>query len=193
MGLRALTAALAIAMALAMPTAIAQQPPQKKMMQKGKPVATGPKVTHQCKVGPYEKQTRLVLQTIQGKPVYLAYWSSNGPFHCSFESWPGDGRATWVDSSAGTVINLISGTMLIERNGDKYFVHAREIDRMPYCGTFGVISGVLTVPVRKGDCDWRETSSEEAGQLRPQEAGSEEATQKPAPAIVPPAPASPSN
>lgn len=183
----AVTAATAVALALAAPAAIPQQQqqPQKasqpqKKAQKGKPVATGPKLRHQCKVGPYEKQTRLVMETIKGKPVYLAYWSSNGPFHCSFESWPGDGRANWVDSSAGTVINLISGTMLIERNGDKYFVHAREIDRMPYCGTFGVISGILTVPVRKGECDWRETSSEEAGQLRPQDRSPEETAQKPA-------------
>lgn len=139
----------------------------KKKPQTGKPVATGPKQRHICKVGPYEKQTRLVMETIANKPVYLAYWSSNGPFHCSFESWPGDGRATWIDSSAGMVINLISGTMLIERNADKYLIHAREIDRQPYCGTFGTINGILTVP-RKGDCDWRETTSEEAGQLRPE-------------------------
>jgi len=185
MRVRAITAATAVAVVLASPAANPQQapakPPQKKAMQKGKPVATGPKIRHICKVGPYEKQTRLVMETIQGKPVYLAYWSSNGPFHCSFESWPGDGRANWVDSSAGMVINLISGNMLIERNGDKYFVHAREIDRMPYCGTFGVISGILTVPVRKGECDWKETSSEEAGRLGAQESSPPEpAAEKPA-------------
>ena len=149
---------------------------------KGKRVVQATKQRHQCKVGPYEKQTRLVMETVKDKPVYLAYWSSNGPFHCSFESWPGDGRATWVNSSAGTVINLISGTMLIERNGDKYFVHAREVDRMPYCGTFGVISGVLTVPIRKGQCDWRETTSEEAGALKDHGPEVPEATASGAPA-----------
>jgi len=199
MRLRALTAATAVAAVLASPAANPQQapakpPPQKKAMQKGKPVATGPKLQHQCKVGPYEKQTRFVMETIRNKPVYIAYWSSNGPFHCSFETWPGDGRATWVDSSAGMVINLISGTMLIERNGDKYFVHAREIDRMPYCGTFGVISGILTVPVRKGDCDWRETSSEDAGRLRPESPPADPApVEKPAADAPADAPASTAN
>ncbi|MCC6531029.1 MAG: hypothetical protein IT531_00640 [Burkholderiales bacterium] len=152
--------AVAAGVALVVPSVPAQQ------KGKGKPVVQATKQRHQCKVGPYEKQTRLVMETVKDKPVYLAYWSSNGPFHCSFESWPGDGRATWVSSSAGTVINLISGTMLIEKNGDKYFVHAREVDRMPYCGTFGSINGVLTVPARKGDCDWRDTDSDEAGRLQ---------------------------
>ena len=36
---------------------------------------------------------------------------------------------------------------------------------MPYCGTFGVISGVLTVPKDKKDCTWEEKTSEEAGRL----------------------------
>lgn len=123
----------------------------------------------QCKVGPYEKQTRLVMETTKGKPVYLAYWSSNGPYHCSFESWPGDGRATWRDSSAGMVISLISGTLLIHRQrdkkGDRYIITAREVDRMQYCGTDGVISGVLTVP-RRGQCTWVETSDEVAAQIQ---------------------------
>ena len=106
---------IALAIGLHAPQAIAQAKDhhQHKKAKKGKPVATGPKQRYQCKVGPYEKQTRLVMETVRDKPVYLAYWSSNGPFHCSFESWPGDGRATWVDSSVGTVVNLISGNMLI--------------------------------------------------------------------------------
>lgn len=174
----ALAASAVAALALTATPAI----PQHKKAQKGKPVATGPKQRHICKVGPYEKQTRLVMETVANNPVYLAYWSSDGPFHCSFESWPGDGRATWITSSAGTVINLISGTMLIEKNGDKYFVHAREVDRQPYCGTFGKISGILTVPTRRGECDWRETTSEEAGLLGASE-------RQPAEAAAPPAPA----
>ena len=162
------SAALAIG---ALPASAQLKPEPKKAEAKKaaptRPVVTGPKERHKCQVGPYEKQTRFVMETVKSKPIYVAYWSSNGPFHCSFETWPGDGRARWVDSSAGTVINLISGTMLIERNADKYFIHAREIDRMPYCGTFGAINGVLTVP-RKGECDWRETTSEEAGRLGPE-------------------------
>ena len=75
-----------IAVAIAAPAALAQQ-------KKGKQLVSAPKERHQCKVGPYEKQTRLVMETVKDKPVYIAYWSSNGPFHCSFETWPGtDGR-----------------------------------------------------------------------------------------------------
>ena len=172
---------IGFAIALHTPHAIAQAKDQgkgqKKAPAKGKPVATGPKHRYQCKVGPYEKQTRLVMETIRDKPVYLAYWSSNGPFHCSFESWPGDGRATWVDSSAGTVINLISGTMLIQREKSGFVLHAREVDRMPYCGTFGIISGILTVPTPKGECTWQETTSAEAGQLRAEDAVQPQAEQ----------------
>ena len=157
---------------------------------KGKRVAQAPKQRHQCKVGPYEKQTRLVMETVQDKPVYIAWWSSNGPFHCSFETWPQDGRAQWVDSKAGTVINLISGTMLIERNADKFYVHAREVDRMAYCGTFGYINGVLTVP-KRGECAWQEVAMENSGKLHgPQGTPSEaplELPTEPAPATKEPA------
>lgn len=157
----------AAALAVALTPALAQQ---KRAEPKSKAAPTGPKIRHQCKVGPYEKQTRLVMETVRDKPVYLAYWSSRGPFHCSFESWPGDGRAKWMDSSAGTVINLISGTMLIEKTGDKFLVHARDVDRMPYCGTFGLINGLLTVPTKKGsECDWKETDAEDAGRLNQQQ------------------------
>ena len=173
---------IGLALGLHAPLAIAQAKDQPKghhhkKAHKGKPVATGPKHRYQCKVGPYEKQTRLVMETVKDKPVYLAYWSSNGPFHCSFESWPGDGRANWVESSAGTVVNLISGTMLIQRENGKFVLHAREVDRMPYCGTFGLISGILTVPTPKGECTWQETTSEEAGQLRHEETAQPQAGQ----------------
>ncbi len=156
---------LAASVAVAAAPAIAQQ---KKAPAK-KAAANAPKLTHQCKVGPYEKQTRLVMQTVKEKPVYIAYWSSNGPFHCSFETWPGDGRARWTDAKASTVIDMISGSLLIEKNGDKYFVHARDIARMPYCGTFGAINGVLTVPIRKGDCNWQETEPEDTTTSTPPE------------------------
>jgi hypothetical protein len=119
----------------------------------------------QCKVGPYEKQTRFVMETAKGKPVYIAYWSSNGPFRCSFESRPQDGYATWMDASAGTVVKLIKGTVLIENQGNTYYVTARDVDRMTYCGTDGLINGVLTVPRNGGECTWKETTSAEAGQL----------------------------
>ena len=121
--------------------------------------ATAPTQRYQCQVGPLKKQTRLVMETIKGSPVYLAYWSSNGPFHCSFESWPNDGRAQWVKSTAGMLINLISGSMLIKREHNRYVLHARDVDRMTYCGTEGVISGILTVPTRKGNCTWVESAS----------------------------------
>jgi len=119
----------------------------------------------QCKVGPYEKQVRFVMETAKGRPVYLAYWSSNGPFRCSFESRPQDGYATWMDASAGTVIKLIKGTVLIEIQGNTYSVTARDVDRMTYCGTDGLINGVLIVPRNGGECTWKETTSAEAGNL----------------------------
>jgi hypothetical protein len=119
----------------------------------------------QCKIGPYEKQTRFVMETVKGKPVYIAYWSSNGPYRCSFESAPGDGKSHWLDSSLGIVVSLLSGTLLIEDDKTHFTITAREVDRMPYCGTFGVISGVLTVPKDKHECTWEEKTSEDAGRL----------------------------
>ena len=168
--------AVAVAVAFALAPAYAQQNGKSKdnaakaPKSKARPVVQGPKQRHQCKVGPYEKQTRVVMETVKNKPVYIAYWSSSGPFHCSFETWPGDGRAHWVDSKAGTVINLIKGTMRIERNGDKYYIHADEVDRMPYCGTFGLITGVLTVPTKKGrPCDWNDMSADDGNVLKQKE------------------------
>ncbi|MPZ47186.1 MAG: hypothetical protein GEV05_28260 [Betaproteobacteria bacterium] len=179
--------AVAVAVAFALAPAYAQQNGKSKDKVKSKRVVQGPKQRHQCKVGPYEKQTRLVMETVKNKPVYIAYWSSSGPFHCSFESWPGDGRAQWVDSKAGTVINLIKGTMRIERNGDKYYIHANEVDRMPYCGTFGLITGVMTVPTKKGrPCDWQDMSEDDGNVLKQKETP---ADAEPAPALQDAAPA----
>jgi len=129
---------------------------------KGRPVA---KVLLQCKIGPYEKQTRFAMETANGKPVYLAYWSSNGPYRCSFESSPSDGKTRWLDSSNGIVVSMIKGTLLIEDDKTHFTITAREVDRMPYCGTFGVINGVLKVPKDKHDCTWEEKTSEEASHL----------------------------
>jgi len=131
---------------------------------KGKP-PTGPKQLLQCKIGPYEKQIRFAMETVRGKPVYMAYWSSNGPYRCSFESAPGDGKSRWLDSSVGIVISLLSGTLLIEDDKTHFTITAREVDRMTYCGTYGKINGVLTVPKDKNECTWEEKTSEEAGKL----------------------------
>ena len=136
--------------------------PAKKATTRAKPVV---KELLQCRVGPYEKQTRFALETANGKPVYIAYWSSNGPYHCSFESSPSDGRTKWLDSSVGIVVSMLKGTLLIEDEKTHFRVTAREVDRMPYCGTYGVISGVLTVPKNKKECTWQEMTSEEAAKL----------------------------
>jgi hypothetical protein len=106
------------------------------------------------------------METVKDNPVYLAYLSSNGPFHCSFGSWPNDGHAKWINSTAGMLINLISGSMLIKRERNQYILHAREVDRMTYWGTDGVISGILTVALRKGNCTWVVTTSNEASELK---------------------------
>jgi len=150
------------ALALATGVANAAEQVQKKPAVIKKPVV---KKLFQCKVGPYEKQTRFALETANGKPAYIAYWSSNGPYRCSFESSPHDGKTRWLESSVGIVVSMLEGTLLIEDEKSHFRVTAREVNRMPYCGTFGVISGVLTVPKDKKDCVWEEKTSEEAGRL----------------------------
>jgi hypothetical protein len=136
--------------------------PAKKPAGKTRPAV---KELLQCKIGPYEKQMRFAIETADGKPAYIAYWSSNGPYRCSFESAPNDGKTKWLESSVGIVVSMLKGTLLIEDEKTHFRITAREVDRMPYCGTFGVISGVLTVPKNKKDCIWEEKTSEEAGHL----------------------------
>ena len=114
----------------------------------------------QCTVGDYAKQIRFVMQTNKGKPIYVAWWSSSGPFHCSFESRREDGR--WADSVAGTTIALRNGSLLIERKGDFYNVKMLDVDRMTHCGTEGVINGTLVVPRKRGECTWTEPAPAEA-------------------------------
>jgi len=153
-------------LAFALLSSSVQAEQKNQVRNKGKVGASAPTQRYQCQVGPLQKQTRLVMETVKGNPVYLAYWSSNGPFHCSLESWPNDGRAKWIKSTAGMLINLISGSMLIKRERNQFVLHARDVDRMTYCGTDGVISGILTVPLRKGNCTWVETTSNEARELK---------------------------
>jgi hypothetical protein len=161
--LRRRMSALAAVLILSIGTALAAEPASKPK-SKPKPVV---KQLLECKIGPYEKQTRFAMQTANGKPVYIAYWSSNGPYRCSFESSPNDGRTRWLDSSVGIVVSMLKGTLLIEDDNTHFTITAREVDRMSYCGTFGTISGVLTVPKAKNnlDCTWEEKTSEEAGHL----------------------------
>ena len=70
-----------------------------------------------------------------------------------------------ADKGVGIVVSMLEGTLLIEDEKSHFRVTARDVNRMPYCGTFGVISGVLTVPKDKKDCVWEEKTSEEAGRL----------------------------
>ncbi len=156
-------AATVAALAMAAGIATAAEP-AKKAAPRAKPVV---KELHQCKIGPYEKQTRFAIETSNGKPTYIAYWSSNGPYRCSFESAPADGRTRWLDSDIGIVVSMLKGTLIIEDDKTHFTITARDVDRMAYCGTFGVISGVLTVPKNKKDCTWEEKTSEEAGHLPP--------------------------
>jgi hypothetical protein len=153
--------ALAVSLVLGTGPALAADPANKA---KSKPAPVVKKLL-QCKIGPYEKQTRFAMETVNGKPVYIAYWSSNGPYRCSFESSPGDGKTRWLDADAGIVVSMRSGTLLIEDDKTHFTITAREIERMPYCGTFGQISGVLTVPKGTNECTWEEKTSEEAGHL----------------------------
>jgi hypothetical protein len=103
--------AFAFALALATGLANAAEPAQQKPAATKKPVV---KKLFQCKIGPYEKQTRFAIETANGKPAYIAYWSSNGPYRCSFESSPNDGKTRWLDSSVGIVVSMLEGTLLIE-------------------------------------------------------------------------------
>lgn len=135
----------------AKPTSI-KTPPAKKAPPVPRPLK--PDHRMQCTVGEYAKQVRFVMQTNKGKPIYVAWWSSNGPFHCSFESRREDGR--WADSAAGTTIALRNGSLLIERQGDFYNVRVLEVDRMTHCGTEGAINGTLVVPRIRGVCTWTE-------------------------------------
>ena len=152
---RCVTAALLLALAAASPA------------QAQKKAARAEKVDrHQCRIGPEEKQTRFIMETVQNKPVYLAYWNKVGGYRCSFEARrSGDGYTRWSETSVGTVIKLIQGTLLIERNGNDFEITLRDVDRMTYCGQFGLLSGVLTVPANKAECTWKEMTSEEAGDL----------------------------
>src|ERR1043166_7143121 len=121
----------------------------------------------QCRIGASERlQTRLAMQITKNKPVYVAFWNSNGPYRCSFEARrSGDGFTRWSETNVGTLVTLIKGTVLIRHVGKDFEVTMRDVDRMTYCGQFGKLSGTFTVPANKSECTWQEITSEEAGDL----------------------------
>lgn len=113
-----------------------------------------------CTFGPYERQVRFAMELVKGKPSYIAFWNSSGAFRCSFDAKRDDAMSKWADYGDNTVITLLrgKGSALIEKERGGYLVRVQDLDRMPFCGTHGEITGILTMTRQKGgktECHWQ--------------------------------------
>jgi hypothetical protein len=131
------------------------------MAMSGQALAQGKGIERlMCTFGPYERQVRFAMELVKGQPSYIAFWNSSGAFRCSFDAKRDDAMSRWADYGNHTLITLLrgKGSALIEKEHSGYLVRVQELDRMPFCGTTGEITGILTLTRQKGgkaECHWQ--------------------------------------
>src|SRR4051812_33498186 len=62
-----------------------------------------------CRSGPNDRQTRLVVQAVQGRPMEFAYYSRLGTRVCSIAGRRGDFYSKWEDQGSKSLVKLLNG------------------------------------------------------------------------------------
>ena len=139
--------AVALAMACAPSTVVAQQKPAAKpapkVAVKGPP--RGPIEKFDCKIGTEDQHARIAVLAQGGEVQSVAYYSKWKPRTCSVHLQRGDSYSRWKDTGDATTINTEYGDFLIQTSRTEYQLFFREVDRMHYCGMMGKLNGSMTV------------------------------------------------
>ena len=127
---------------------------------KHEPVAKGAKVIplekFMCRTGPNDEQVRLIVEAVKGRAMEFAFYSRLGTRVCSIHSRRGDGVTHWEDSEGGggtARIKLQTGHALLEyQPGHHVKVTFSDVERMPYCGMYGELNGLIEAVQKKAEC-----------------------------------------
>lgn len=109
-----------------------------------------------CRTGPNDEQVRLIVEAVKGRAMEFAFYSRLGTRVCSIQSRRGDGQTHWedADGQAGkALIKLRSGHALLEYlPGHHVKVTFSDVERMPYCGMYGELNGLIEAVQKKAEC-----------------------------------------
>ena len=133
--------------------ALAAAAVQKKITSKDS--KTPPIERFTCRTGPNDEQARLIAEAVKGRVMEFAFYSRLGTRVCSIHGRRGDGVTKWedVDAQAGaTVIKLRSGSAQIEYKPGHVQLKFASVERMPYCGMYGDLNGMIEADVKKPEC-----------------------------------------
>jgi hypothetical protein len=106
-----------------------------------------------CRTGPNDKQARLVVAVVKGRPMEFAYYSRLGTNVCSIHGRRGDFYTKWEDQDGKAMVKLRAGNAELEYRPGYAKLTFLEVDRMPYCGSVGELNGVVEVASKKSDCE----------------------------------------
>ena len=95
---------------------------------------------------------RLVVVAVKGKPMEFAYYSRLGNKVCSIHGRRGDAYTKWDDKADKSHIKLLAGGADLEYKPGYAKLKFSDVSRMPYCGMFGELNGVVEVSSSKSEC-----------------------------------------
>ena len=105
-----------------------------------------------CRTGPNDEQVRLVVVAVKGKPMEFAYYSRFGNKVCSIHGRRGDAYTKWEDKADAAHIKLLAGGANLVYKPGYAKLKFSEVTRMPYCGMYGDLNGVVEVSRDKSEC-----------------------------------------
>lgn len=127
--------------------------------KKGEPVQKGKVVLLEkfmCRTGPNDEQVRLIVEAVKGRAMEFAFYSRLGTRVCSIQSRRGDGQTHWEDADGDSTkarVKLRSGHALVEyQPGHHVKVTFSDVERMPYCGMYGELNGLIEAVQKKAEC-----------------------------------------
>lgn len=108
-----------------------------------------------CRTGPNDEQARLIAEVVKGRIMEFAFYSRLGTRVCSIHGKRGDAHTRWEDNDAHaghSVVHLQSGSALVEYLPGRVLVKFSEVERMPFCGMYGMLNGSVEAVIKKADC-----------------------------------------
>ncbi|MEO7726345.1 MAG: hypothetical protein ABIS45_03775 [Burkholderiales bacterium] len=163
--------AIVAAFAVLSTTALAAEPAAKSVAPSAKAAPTAPHKTakahagkkakvplHEkfsCSTGPNDEQVRLIAEAVKGRAMEFAFYSRLGTRVCSIHSRRGDGLTRWEDAEGGggkSLVRLLAGNALLEYESGHVKLTFSDVERMPYCGMYGDLNGVIEAVIKKPEC-----------------------------------------
>ncbi len=108
-----------------------------------------------CSTGPNDEQVRLIVEAVKGRAMEFAFYSRLGTRVCSIHSRRGDGQTNWEDAEGAggkALVRLRTGNALLEYEAGHVKLTFSNVERMPYCGMYGDLNGVIEAIIKKPEC-----------------------------------------